>query len=238
MPKVSPSTRRRVFSDRRDAGRVLARELHTYRDNPDVIVLGLPRGGIPVAWEVAASLGAPLDAFVVRKLGVPGHEEYAAGALAHDGNVVFNDDVLRGLRITPDQLRDVTEREGRELERRESAYRGGRPPVDVAGRTAIVVDDGLATGASMRAAVQALRGMGPSAIVVAVPAAPLSTCQEFAELADDVVCATTPDPFLAVGEWYWDFAQVTDEEVRDLLGTPTTVAPTRSTEPAPRSPSG
>lgn len=213
---------RRVFRDRREAGRVLARLLGAYRGREGVLVLGLPRGGIPVAWEVAAALGAPLDAFVVRKLGAPGHEEFAVGALASGGRVVVNDDVLRGLRVTPQQLRDVAEREGRELIRREAAYRGGRPPLDLAGKTVILVDDGLATGASMLASVQALREMEPREIVIAVPAAPESTCREFAGLVDDVVCASMPTPFLAVGESFWDFRQVSDEEVRTLLDTPTT----------------
>src|ERR1700758_3309234 len=154
--RLTPSMPRRVFRDRREAGRILAQLLSPYRGKGDVIVLGLPRGGIPVAWEVAAALGAPLDAFVVRKLGAPGHEEFAVGALARDGRVVINDDVVRGLRLTPQQLRDVAEREGRELIRREAAYRGGRHPVDVTGKTVIIVDDGLATGASMLAAVEAL----------------------------------------------------------------------------------
>ncbi|KLO31171.1 hypothetical protein ABW16_05100 [Mycolicibacter heraklionensis] len=211
-----------MFHDRSEAGRVLAGLLDAYRDRDDVIVLGLARGGIPVAWEVAAALHVPLDAFIVRKLGAPGHEEFAVGALASGGRVVVNDDMVRGLRITPQQLRDVAEREGRELVRREAAYRGGRPPVDVAGRTVILVDDGLATGASMFAAVQALRDAEPAHLVIAVPAAPESTCREFAGLVDDVVCATMPTPFHAVGESFWDFTQVTDEEVRRLLATPTT----------------
>ena len=213
---------RRVFRNRREAGRVLAALLGAYRGRENVVVLGLPRGGIPVAWEVAAALGAPLDAFVVRKLGAPGHEEFAVGALASGGRVVVNDDILRALRITPQQLRDVAEREGRELIRREAAYRGGRPPVDVAGKTVILVDDGLATGSSMLAAVQALREADPAEIVIAVPAAPESTCREFAGIVDDVVCASMPTPFLAVGESFWDFRQVSDEEVRELLATPTT----------------
>lgn len=213
---------RRVFRDRREAGQVLANLLGAYRDNPNVIVLGLARGGLPVAWEVAAALHAPLDAFIVRKLGAPGHEEFAVGALASGGRVVVNDDVLRGLRITSAQLRDIVEREGRELVRREAAYRGGRPPVEVAGRTVILVDDGLATGASMFAAVQALRDAEPEHIVIAVPAAPESTCREFAGLVDEVVCASMPTPFLAVGESFWDFRQVSDEEVRELLAKPTT----------------
>jgi erythromycin esterase-like protein/predicted phosphoribosyltransferase len=212
---------RRVFRDRREAGQVLAGLLDAYRNREDVVVLGLARGGIPVAWEVAAALRAPLDAFVVRKLGAPGHEEFAVGALARDGRVVINDDVVRGLRITPQQLRDIADREGRELIRREAAYRGGRPPADVAGKTVILVDDGLATGASMFAAVQALREAEPAQIVIAVPAAPESTCREFAGLVDDVICATMPTPFFAVGESFWDFDQVSDAEVGELLATPT-----------------
>jgi len=215
---------RQVFRDRREAGRVLAGLLHAYRNRGDVVVLGLARGGIPVAWEVAAALRAPMDAFVVRKLGAPGHEEFAVGALASGGRVVINDDVVRGLRITPQQLREIAEAEGRELIRREAAYRGGRPPADVAGKTVILVDDGLATGASMLAAVQALREAEPAQIVIAVPAAPESTCREFAGIVDDVVCATMPTPFFAVGESFWDFRQVSDEEVRELLTTPTTGA--------------
>jgi erythromycin esterase-like protein/predicted phosphoribosyltransferase len=212
----------RLYRNRREAGQVLAGLLQAYRDRSDVVVLGLARGGVPVAWEVAAALRAPLDAFVVRKLGVPGHEEFAAGALASGGRVVLNDDVVRGLGITPQQLRDVAEREGRELIRRETAYRNGRAPTDVTGKTVILVDDGLATGASMFAAVQALREAEPAQIVIAVPAAPESTCREFGGLVDDMVCASMPTPFLAVGASFWDFSQVSDEEVRNLLGTPTT----------------
>ncbi|HEY2502987.1 MAG TPA: erythromycin esterase family protein [Mycobacterium sp.] len=227
MTRAADITRRpprRVFRDRREAGQVLASLLSAYRDRPDVIVLGLARGGLPVAWEVAAALHVPLDAFIVRKLGAPGHEEFAVGALASGGRVVVNDDVVRGLRITPEQLRAIAEREGRELVRREAAYRDGRPPVDVTGKTVILVDDGLATGASMFAAVQALREAEPAHIVIAVPAAPESTCREFAGLVDDVVCASMPTPFLAVGESFWDFRQVTDKEVHQLLATPTTGA--------------
>ncbi len=212
----------RLFRNRREAGRVLAGLLQAYRDKPDVVVLGLARGGVPVAWEVAAALHAPLDAFIVRKLGVPGHEEFAAGALASGGRIVLNDDVVRGLQITPQQLRDVAEREGRELARREAAYRDGRPPAIVTGKTVILVDDGLATGASMFAAVQALREAQPARIVIAVPSAPESTCREFAGLVDDMVCASMPTPFFAVGAAYWDFNQVSDIEVRSLLATPTT----------------
>ncbi|OBH60294.1 erythromycin esterase family protein [Mycobacterium sp. E2479] len=231
MTRAADVTRRsprRVFRDRREAGQVLGNLLTAYRDRPDVIVLGLARGGLPVAWEVAAALHAPLDAFIVRKLGAPGHEEFAVGALATGGRVVINDDVVRGLRITPQQLRFIAEREGRELVRREAVYRDGRPPVDVSGKTVILVDDGLATGASMFAAVQALREAEPAHIVMAVPAAPESTCREFAGLVDDVVCASMPTPFLAVGESFWDFRQVTDDEVRQLLATPTTGAWTKT----------
>ncbi|WAC93820.1 erythromycin esterase family protein [Mycobacterium sp. Aquia_213] len=231
---VTQHSPRRVFRDRREAGRVLATLLSAYRGRRDVIVLGLARGGMPVAWEVAAALHAPLDAFIVRKLGAPGHEEFAVGALASGGRVVVNDDMVRGLRITPQELRAVAEREGRELVRREAAYRGGRPPLDVTGKTAILVDDGLATGASMFAAVQALREAEPAHIVIAVPAAPESTCREFAGLVDDVVCASMPTPFFAVGESFWDFRQVSDEEVRQLLATPTTeVAISRPAMPTP-----
>lgn len=219
--RASHTPKRQVYRNCREAGRVLAGLLGAYRGREGVIVLGLARGGVPVAWEVAAALGAPLDAFIVRKLGAPGHEEFAVGALASGGRVVVNDDVVRALRVTPQQLREAAEREGRELQRREAAYRGGRAPLELAGRTVILVDDGLATGASMFAAVQALRDMSPAEIVVAVPAAPESTCREFAGLVDDVVCASMPTPFLAVGESFWDFTQVSDDEVRQLLATPT-----------------
>lgn len=224
---------RRVFRNRREAGRVLAGMLGAYRNRDDVVVLGLARGGLPVAYEVACALRAPLDAFIVRKLGAPGHEEFAVGALASGGRVVVNDDVLRGLRVSPAQLREVAEREARELARREAAYRQGRPPLDVTGKAVILVDDGLATGSSMMAAVQALRDWQPAEIVVAVPAAPESTCREFAGIVEDVVCASMPTPFLAVGESFWDFTQVTDDEVRELLAAPTTGAPVPRTGPTP-----
>lgn len=224
---------RRVFKNRQEAGQVLAGLLQTYRGRPDVVVLGLARGGVPVAYEVARSLGAPLDAFIVRKLGAPGHEEFAVGALASGGRVVVNDDVLRGLRITPQQLREIAEREARELIRREAAYRAGRRPLDVTGKTVILVDDGLATGSSMLAAIQALRESEPAAIVIAVPAAPESTCREFAGIVEDVVCASMPTPFLAVGESFWDFSQVSDAEVRELLARPTTGPAPVSAAPNP-----
>ncbi|TQK30748.1 erythromycin esterase family protein [Arthrobacter sp. SLBN-53] len=221
VPMSDQERSRHVFRDRRDAGRILAGLLDGYRGRSGLVVIGLARGGIPVAWEVAAALGAPLDTVIVRKLGAPGHPEFAMGALASGGRVVVNDDVVRGLRVSPQLLRDVAEREGRELARREAAYRGDRPPLELAGKTVILVDDGLATGSSMLAAVLALRELQPAEIVIAVPAAPESTCREFAGIVDDVVCASMPTPFRAVGESFWDFTQVTDDEVRTLLGTPT-----------------
>ncbi|MGZ4609282.1 MAG: erythromycin esterase family protein [Actinomycetes bacterium] len=199
--------------------------LQRYRGRPDVVVLALPRGGVPVAFEVATALAAPLDVFVVRKLGVPGREEVAMGALASGGVLVLNEDVIRGFRIRSDILRHTVEAEGRELLRREVVYRDARRPVDVRDRTVILVDDGLATGASMRAAIRALRQHKPAAIVVALPAAPKPTCEELAELVEEVVCATTPSPFLAVGASYADFDQTTDDEVRELLRATSSAAP-------------
>lgn len=207
----------RVFRDRRDAGRVLAGLLEHYGGRDDVVVLGLPRGGVPVAYEAAIALDAPLDVFVVRKLGIPGHEELAMGAIASGGAIALNDDVVTGLGIASDVIREAAEREGRELARRERAYREGRPMPELSGKAAILVDDGLATGSSMQAAVLALRRLRPARIVVAVPAAPGSTCEQLRLEVDEVVCATTPSPFFAVGQSYWDFTQITDEEVRDLL---------------------
>lgn len=220
----------RVFRDRRDAGRVLAGLLDRYRGREDVVVLGLPRGGVPVAYEVARPLGAPLDVFVVRKLGIPGQEEVAMGAIASGGVVVINDDVVRGLCITPEVIQRVAERQGRELLRRERAYQDGRPMPELADKTVILVDDGLATGSSMHAAIIALREHKPGRIVVAVPAAPKSTCQELEAIVDEVICATTPSPFLAVGASYWDFSQTSDEEVRDLLRAAATAVPARTEE--------
>ncbi|QBS45355.1 erythromycin esterase family protein [Nocardia sp. CS682] len=217
-----PLTPPRVFRDRHEAGRVLAGLLEHYRGEPDVLVLGLPRGGIPVAWEVAAALGAPLDALVVRKLGAPGHPEYAIGALATGGRIVLNDDVVRALDLSADQVRTIARAEAVELHRREAAYRGHRGPLEVTGRTVIVVDDGLATGASMFAAIEAVRAGDPRRIVVAVPAAPQSTCAELGAAVDEMVCATIPAPFRAVGESFWDFTQVADEQVQVLLATSTT----------------
>lgn len=206
------------FRDRREAGRMLATLLERYANRPDVVVLALPRGGVPVGYEVAQALKAPLDIFLVRKLGVPGHEELAMGALASGGVRVLNEDVVRHLHISEATIDAVAKEEQRELERRERLYRDGKPPLDVRGRTAILVDDGLATGSTMRAAIQALRPQHPAAIVVAVPVAAAATCAEFKSEADDVICASTPEPFHAVGLWYADFTQTTDAEVHDSLG--------------------
>jgi putative phosphoribosyl transferase len=205
------------FGDRAEAGRVLAEKLRHYAGRSDVLVLALPRGGVPVAFEVARALDAPLDIFVVRKLGVPGHEEYAMGALAAGGVRVLNGSVIEELHIPPSAVDQVIEREQRELERRERLYRGERPPAAIEGRTVILVDDGLATGSSMRAAAGALRSRKPARLVVAVPVAALSTCEQFRAEVDETVCALTPEPFYAVGQWYHDFSQTTDEEVRELL---------------------
>ena len=212
---------------------MLAGLLGPYRDRDDVVVLALPRGGVPVGFEVAMALGAPLDVFIVRKLGVPGQEELAMGAIASGGVVVLNDDVVRGLDIPSAAVERVAREEGRELERRERAYREDAPALEVAGKVVIVVDDGLATGSSMRAAVLALRRLRPARIVVAVPAAPESTCQELNVEVDEVVCATTPSPFVAVGQHYWDFTQTTDDEVRDLLRAARASRPTEARDSGP-----
>jgi predicted phosphoribosyltransferase len=198
--------------------------LAQYAGRDDVIVLALPRGGVPVAYEVAQALGAPLDVFLVRKLGAPGHEELAMGAIASGDVVVMNDEVVKVMDIRADDILDAIAEERRELARREEAYREGRPPVDVRGRTIILIDDGLATGSTMRAAVTALRRQGPARIVVAVPVGAASTCAELQSLADDCICAITPEPFRAVGLWYEDFSQTEDEEVADLLARAGTAA--------------
>jgi len=206
-----------LFHDRTDAGRVLAAAVSKYAGRTDVVVLGLPRGGVPVAYEVARALGAPLDVFLVRKLGLPGHEELAMGAIASGGIRLINDDVVQTYQVTDAEIEAVSAAEQRELERREQAYRDGRPLPELQDRTVILVDDGLATGATMRAAVLALRQESPARIVVAVPVAAEETCDEFQGIVDDIICAETPAPFYAVGLWYEDFAQTTDDEVHDLL---------------------
>jgi putative phosphoribosyl transferase len=205
------------FADRADAGRVLAGDLAEYAGSPDVIVLGLPRGGIPVAYEVACALGAPLDVFVVRKLGAPGQEELAMGAIASGNVVVLNDEVIEALQISSDDLKAEIDNESRELERREAIYRGGRALVAVKGKTVILIDDGLATGSTMRAAVAALRRRAPARIVVAVPVGASSTCAEFERIADKCVCAVAPEEFRSVGLWYEDFTQTDDDEVCNLI---------------------
>ncbi len=206
-----------LFANRNDAGRKLAQDLMEYQGRNDVVVLALPRGGVPVAYEVAREMNAPLDVFLVRKLGVPGHEELAMGAIASGGVRVLNTEVLRALGIPGNVVDAVAVREQRELERREQEYRDGRPTPDLSGKIAIIIDDGLATGASMRAAVQSVRAQSPAKIVVAVPTGALETCTQFEQIADQVVCDTTPEPFYGVGVWYEDFGQTSDVEVRELL---------------------
>lgn len=205
------------FADRRDAGRRLAGGLGQYAGRDDVVVLGLPRGGVPVAYEVGQALGIPVDVFLVRKLGVPGHEELAMGAIASGGTMVLNQDVVQAGGISEEQIAQVAARELQRLTRQEDSFRGERGPIDVRDKVAIVVDDGLATGATMRAAVKALGERGAEKIVVAVPTAPIETCEALRHEVDEVVCATTPDPFMAVGVWYRDFHPVSDDEVRKLL---------------------
>jgi putative phosphoribosyl transferase len=215
-----PGTKKKVmarFKDRREAGKLLAERLSEYAGSEDVVVLGLARGGLPVAFEVAQALDAPLDVLIVRKLGVPGHRELAMGAIASGGVRVMNQSIVRSLGIPSERIEQVAEEEQMELERREREYRGNTDRLDVSGKTTILVDDGLATGASMRAAVQALRHGHAKRIVVAVPAAAPSACRSFDKEVDEVVCLITPDPFFAVGAWYRDFSPTTDREVRRLL---------------------
>lgn len=207
----------RAFPNRIEAGRQLAEKLDKYAGREDVIVLGLPRGGVPVAYEVAKPLRAPLDVFLVRKLGVPGFEELAAGAIASGGVRVLNEDVMRAIPHADQAIEAVAARETAELERREQIYREGHPPPELRGRIVILVDDGLATGATMRAAVKALRQSGAAKIVVAVPVGPPDTCRELEEEADETICLSTPAFFQAVGQYYEDFSQTTDEDVRELL---------------------
>jgi len=207
----------RAFADRHDAGQVFAEQLRLYADRPDVIVLGLPRGGVPVAYEIAQRLHVPLDVFIVRKIGVPGFEELAVGAIASGGVRVLNEDVLHVIPDAQAIVEIVAAIEREELERRERNYRSDRPPPDFKDRIVILIDDGLATGATMRAAVAALRQQGAAKIIVAVPVGAPSTCQDLKNGADEVICLQTPVAFIGVGQYYADFSQTTDEEVRELL---------------------
>lgn len=206
-----------LFRDRTEAGRVLADRLAAYANYPDAMVLALPRGGVPVAFEIAEALNLPLDIFVVRKLGLPGHEEFAMGAIASGGARVLNQDLIRQLSLSDEIIEHIVAREQGELERRERTYRDQRPVLDVRDRIIIIVDDGLATGSSMRAAIAALRQNRPTKLIVAVPVGARMTCTELEALADEVICLETPENFSAVGSWYRDFAQITDQEVIDLL---------------------
>jgi putative phosphoribosyl transferase len=206
-----------IFRDRSEAGKYLATKLTSYKNRPNVLVLALPRGGVPVAYEVAQALHAPMDIFLVRKLGVPGHEELAMGAIASGGVRVLNDEVIDYLRIPARVIDSIGATELEELKRREIAYRGNRPEPNVKGKTVILIDDGLATGSTIRAAAQALRQQEPGRIVVAVPVSAPQTCDEYRIGVDEIICALTPEPFLGVGQWYLDFSQTTDDEVRDLL---------------------
>lgn len=207
-----------IFQNREEAGKALAEKLSAFADRPDTLVLGLPRGGVPVAFEVAIRLGLPLDVFIVRKLGVPWQPELAFGAIASGNTRVFNEGIVQSCRLTEQEIESVARAEQIELVRRERAYRDSRPPVELTGKTVILVDDGLATGATMRAAVQAVRSKHPAQIIVAVPVGSVQTCRELDQLSDVMcVCATTPEPFYGVGMWYRDFSQTTDTDVRELL---------------------
>jgi putative phosphoribosyl transferase len=206
-----------IYSNRSEAGKFLAVLLTSYADRTDVLVLALPRGGVPVAFEVAKELRAPLDIFLVRKLGLPGHEEFAIGAIATGGVRVLNDDVVDYLGISDDVIDSIAAKELRELERRERAYRGDRREPNVRGKTVVLVDDGLATGSTMRAAASALRQQAPARIVVAVPVSAPQTCDEYRMGVDEIICAATPERFYGVGRWYRDFSQTSDDEVRELL---------------------
>jgi putative phosphoribosyl transferase len=206
-----------IFSNRTEAGRGLALRLRDYANRKDVIVLGIPRGGVPVAFEVARMLKVPLDVLVLRKLGVPGHEELGFGAIASGGIRALNPEVVEALQISPLDIELVTDMERKELKRRERAYRGRRPPLNLSGLTVILVDDGIATGSGMRAAIDALRQMRPEHIVIAVPVAPGSTCDRLRSEVDDLVCLETPERFYGVGQFYFDFSQVSDQEVNELL---------------------
>jgi putative phosphoribosyl transferase len=209
--------RMRRFRDRVDAGRFLARELGSYRNRDDIVVLALPRGGVPVAHEIARELNAPLDVFLVRKLGFPGHEEFALGAIASGGVRVLNPQAFQIAQFSEREIDEIAEKELHELERREQSYRGNRPIPEVRKKTVILVDDGLATGSTMRAAVQALRQLGPDRIIVAVPVGSSDACELLSREADEVICAAIPEPFNSVGQWYENFSQTSDEEVHDIL---------------------
>ncbi len=206
-----------IFANRSQAGRQLAQQLSKYADRNDVIVLGAPRGGVPVAFEVATSLRVPLDIFVLRKLGVPGHEELAFGAIASGGTRILDRNTIEGLGLTGLDIERVTRAEMKELQRRERAYRGGRPALNVSGLTVILVDDGIATGSSMLAAIRALREMHPAALILATPVAPSATCDRLRPEVRELVCLETPEPFFGVGQFYDDFSQVSDDEVTELL---------------------
>ncbi len=208
-----------AFIDRRNAGRVLATRLATYAGRTDVVVLALPRGGVPVAYEVASALGVPMDVFLVRKLGTPGHRELAMGAIASGGVRVLNEDVVRWYGVSESAIERIAHEEQEELDRRERAYRGDRPAPDLTNRIVILIDDGLATGSTMRAAAQAVRARRPARVVIAVPVGAPQTCAELAAVADEVICARMPEPFSAVGQWYLNFDQTSDDEVRELLQT-------------------
>ena len=205
------------FRDRTDAGRLLAQNLAAYKNGPAVLVLGLPRGGVPVAFEISRELNVPLDVFIVRKLGVPGHEELGMGAIATGGTRILHEQLIEELGISPNTIETVTRNEEKELERRETLYRDDRPAPVIEGRIVIVADDGLATGSTMKAAIAALRQYRPARLIVAVPTAPVETCEELRKMADEVVCLMTPEPFYAVGGSYVSFSQTTDDEVRDLI---------------------
>jgi len=220
------------YRNRTEAGRRLAARLRDYADREDVIILALPRGGVPVGFEVARALHAPLDVFVVRKLGLPDHSEYAMGAIASGGVRVIDRETVQRYGVTEAELAAVIATEERELDRRERAYRDGRAFPGIGGQTVILVDDGLATGATMAAAASAIRAQEPAALIVAVPVASVETCDAFRDIVDDIICALTPEPFYAVGLWYEDFSQTTDEEVHDLLAAARHARSARDTDPA------
>lgn len=206
-----------IFKNRKEAGKLLAKELEEYAKRDDAIVLGLPRGGVPVAAEISKILELPLDAFLVRKLGTPGQEELAMGAIAMGGVKVINENIVQMLRLTEEQIDAVAQAEQVELERRNDAYRGGRPAPEVEGKVVILVDDGLATGATMRAAVEAIKTMGPAKIIIAVPVSPKDTYHEFKKMVDEIDCLSVPESFMAVGQWYEEFGQTSDAEVQEIL---------------------